>query len=118
MAKVTVINNQRYKGQPAGNVIEVDDSPVVRGLLRDGKLSLVDPPSLEILDGVQSGAEAGADQELSDEPKRTRRKGSRKASAECPPEGEGTSASGSGNPEGLSADSADHTEGEAYSESS
>lgn len=113
MAKLTVINRQRLFGHKPGSVIVVDDSPIVRGLLARGRLDLVDPPSLEILDG-KSSSTSGTDSELPQQPKRTRNAGSRKASAERSPEGEGTSPGSGGDPEGFVEDREDNTEREAY----
>lgn len=117
MAKITVITRQRIFGHKPGSVIVVDDSPIIRGLLNRNRLDLVDPPSLEMLDGDPNSTEAGTDQELPEQPKRPRRSGSRKTSAERPAEGTGTVPGSNGGHEEFTADSADHTAGEAYSSS-
>lgn len=114
MAKLTVINRQRLFGHKPGSVIVVDDSPIVRGLLARGRLDLVDPPSLEILDG-KSSSTSGTDSELPQQPKRTRNAGSRKASAERSEQSSAASPEGSdGGSSGLATDHQDEPEGEAY----
>ena len=113
MAKLTVITRQHLFGSRPGSVIVVEDSPIVRGLLARGRLNLVDPPCLEMLDGPSS-VEASADQELPDKPKRARSSGSRKTSEERSGRSEENVPDSFGGHEGQSADSQDHTEGEAY----
>lgn len=120
MGQLTVINRQRYLGHKPGSVIVVQDSFIVRALLKNGRLDLVDPPELpslkkeEASNGNESSPETGTDQELPDKPKRTRNAGPRKASAKRSAESEGTGSEGSdGGLGGFIADSQDHTKGEA-----
>lgn len=118
--ELTVITRQRVFGHKPGSVIVVEDNPMVRGLLARNRLDLVDPPELPPLEEASDGkssVETGTDQELPERPKRSRRKGSGATSGERPAESEGTVPGSIGSDEAESADSADHTEGEAYSES-
>lgn len=114
MAKLTVITRQRLFGHKPGSVIVVDDSTIVRGLLARGRLDLVDPPSLEILDGKSSPAPS-TNSELPDEPERTSSSGSRKTSRKRIESSEGSgSAGGDGGSSEVVEDRQDDTEGEAY----
>lgn len=111
--KLTVITNQRLFGHRPGSVIVVEDSQLVRGLIARKRLDLVDPPSLELIDGNQSSSESSADQELPEQPKRTRTKGSRKASTERSEGGEEVSSEGVGGSSEFTESSEHDSEGEA-----
>lgn len=114
MAKLTVITRQRLFGHKPGSVIVVDDSTIVRGLLARGRLDLVDPPSLEILDG-KSSSTPSTDSELPDESKRPSGSGSRKTSRKRTESSEGSGSGGSdGEPSEVVEDRQDDTEGKAY----
>lgn len=54
---VTVLMYARIDKHPPGSVVEYDNGPHVHRLLKSGKVGLVDPPALEMIEGYYGKSE-------------------------------------------------------------
>lgn len=63
-----------------GQFVSLSDSPYVRALIRGGSVDLVDPPSLEYIDGPAKVEEPKVEEPKVEEPKVEEKKPAKKAS--------------------------------------
>lgn len=128
--KITVIMYARVDKNPVGSIAEYENTPHVHRLIRSGKVGLVDPPSIEMIEGFENGKSSNLskpankvyERPVSAPPKGSGTSGSKRASGRnrtgsSGSVGENGSGPSSGPVEGLSDDRVYVGSGEESSES-